>query len=149
MKRTSMKTLVFAGLLALLIAPVAVYAAGNDSKSWGPPCGGHPPVPPFFAEKYDANHDGKLSDAEMKAANEAFLKAYDKDKDGRISFEEMKAVHVDEGKALFAAADTNKDGMITADEFNAQWAKMPGPGGGPRGHHKGWFWEKGERPCGK
>jgi hypothetical protein len=145
---TSMKTLVFAGMLALLIAPVAVRAASDDAKTWGPPCGGHPPVPPCFAEKYDANHDGKISDAEAKAANEAFLKAYDKDKDGKISSEEMKAVHADAGKEFFAAADTNKDGMLTASEFNAAWEKMPGPGG-PRGHHKGWFWNKGERPCGK
>jgi hypothetical protein len=148
MKRTTMKTLVFAGLLALLIAPVVVRAASDDAKPWGPPCGGHPPVPPCFADKYDANHDGKLSDAELKAANEAFLKAYDTNKDGKISFEEMKAVHVDQGKAFFAAADTNKDGKLTPEEFNAEWAKMPGPGG-RMGHHKGWFGGKGERPCGK
>jgi hypothetical protein len=147
MKRTSMKTLVFASLLALLIAPAAVRAASDTTRSWGPPCG-YPPVPPCVADKFDANHDGKLSEAEAKAANEYFLKTYDTDKDGRISFEEMKAVHADEGKAFFTAADANHDGKLTAEEFSAEWAKMPGPNG-PRGPHKGKVSCRDYRPCWK
>lgn len=149
MKKSTMVTLVFAGMLALLIAPAAVRAATDEARSWGPHCGGNPPVPPCLAEKYDANKDGKLSDAEAKAGREAFLKDYDKDKDGKISPEEMKAVHADMGKAFFTDADANKDGKLTPEEFNAAWAKMPAGPRGPMGHHRGWFGGKGERPCGK
>jgi hypothetical protein len=151
MKKTSMKTLVFVGILALLATPVIVRAVDNDGPPYGPRCGGHPPVPPFFAEKYDANHDGTLSDAEEKTAQEAFMKQYDTNKDGKLSFDERKAVHADSGKAFFAKADTSHDGKLTPDEFNAAWAKFPiGPGGpgGPKGHKRGgWFKGGGNRPC--
>jgi hypothetical protein len=151
MNKRFLITLAFIGMFAFIASPALVRAAGNDAPPPGPPCGGHPHVPPFLAEKYDANHDGKLSDAEAKAAREAFLKQYDTDKDGKLSFEEMKAVHADAGKAFFAKADTNNNGVLSPDEFNAAWAKFPLGPMGPRGHHKGWFggWFKGgkDMPC--
>jgi Ca2+-binding EF-hand superfamily protein len=88
-------------------------------------------IPAELLKKYDADHDGKLSDSEreamradMKAANEKrqaeMLKKYDKDNDGKLSDEERKAMREDmqaRRKALLEKYDANKDGKLDPSEI--------------------------------
>lgn len=132
MKKSVSMPLTIAGILAILIIPIMIHAANG----WG---GTHCPakVPPFFAEKYDADNDGKLSAAEEEKAMAAFMEQYDTDKDGTLSREEHQAFREEGRKAFFEKADTNNDGVLSQEEFEA--AEMifqkgtGGPGGGGMG----------------
>ena len=69
-------------------------ASGTPEKEEGRKDRGKPGIKQWI-EKFDKNGDGKLDEAERKAAVEArkaeFLKKFDKDGDGKISAEEKKA----------------------------------------------------------
>ena len=69
-------------------------ASGTPEKEEGRKDRGKPGIKQWI-EKFDKNGDGKLDEAERKAAVEArkaeFLKKFDKDGDGKISPEEKKA----------------------------------------------------------
>ena len=69
-------------------------ASGTPEKEEGRKDRGKPGIKQWI-EKFDKNGDGKLDEAERKAAGAArkaeFLKKFDKDCDGKISAEEKKA----------------------------------------------------------
>ena len=82
-------------------------------------------------EKYDANQDGKLDDAEKKAKAEAKrlkdIKDFDWDEDGKLSEREQTAMGwAAEGAslALFRKVDTNADGALSNDELGAAIAAV-------------------------
>jgi hypothetical protein len=84
------KRLLFA---LMLLAPAAVFAA----KSEGPKA--------RTMAKYDLDHDGKLSAAEITAIQHDFAKAptgdlgrFDADKDGKLSAEEIAKIIPGSGK---------------------------------------------------
>ena len=70
-------------------------ASGTPEKEEGRKDRGKPGIKQWI-EKFDKNGDGKLDEAERKAAGAArkaeFLKKFDKDGDGKISAEERKAI---------------------------------------------------------
>ena len=76
-------------------------ASGNPEEGKGKKHRGHAVIKQLI-EKFDKNGDGKLDEAERKAAGEArkaeFLKKFDKDGDGKISTEEKKAIAKEWGK---------------------------------------------------
>ncbi len=93
-------------------------------------------------DKIDANHDGKLSRDELRAAWKAHrgghhhghhghhghhmgLAAFDTDHDGRVSLAEFNAAM----KMHFDRLDTNHDGYIDGSEMAARHKG---------GHHGGW-----------
>jgi len=91
-------------------------------------------------EKFDANKDGKLDDAEKakllearKAKHVERLAKFDKNKDGSLDDAERQAMHDERIAERFAMLDANKDGAITLDEMKAA---KPGKGHG-RGHRGG------------
>ena len=144
MKKALMAAITVAGLLAGVILPGVINAGGF----MGGPCG-PPPVPPFIAEKYDADHDGKLSPDEDKAAREAFMKQYDADKDGRLSCEEMKKAGEDMHRAVFDKLDANHDKVLSWDEFKVFMEDCPGgfgPGPGPA-PQRGPAVDRAQKPC--
>lgn len=137
MKKSVSLSLAIAGVLAVLAVPVLIHAAGPQGNGFCPRG-----VPPFMAEKYDADHDGKLSAAEEKTAWDAFMKQYDTNRDGKLSREEHQAVREGCRKAFFDSADKNKDGVLSREEFTAGGGNCPRGFGGP-----GPFGGRGRGPC--
>lgn len=100
--------------------------------------------------KMDANEDGKVSSAEHAAGAKKMFEKIDADKDGRLTAAEMDASHKDmhkdkdmykdkdkdmsgarDSKAMkstdkMKAIDTNKDGVITAQEHETGSRQMFG-----------------------
>jgi Ca2+-binding EF-hand superfamily protein len=100
-----------------------------------------------MVEKFDANKDGKLDDAEkakLASAKQAMfaqkkaekLAKFDANKDGSLDDAERLAMHDERVAKRFAMLDANKDGAITLDEMKA--AKH-GNGHRRGGHHRGGF----------
>lgn len=93
-----------------------------------------------FAE-FDLNKDGKVSEDEAKQVAESklgerrekraeWLKEADKNGDGKWSKDELPRMP----ERFFAKLDTNKDGVLTRDEFAAGRARFD--------EHKGEFFER-------
>lgn len=113
-----------AGVAALAVAivlPQVVGAAADDAPSPGRMHG-------RMLEKFDTDHDGKLSPEERKAAGEARFKTMDADGDGFVSHDEAQASAVkratDRSERMFKAADADGDGKISRAEFDAAGEKM-------------------------
>src|SRR5215470_9132680 len=81
-------------------------------------------------QKYDTNHDGKLDANERQAMKEAFrakreqrraemLARFDTNKDGKLEPEERAAMMKTLSAERFAKLDTNHDGVLSLDEFQA------------------------------
>ncbi|MDM7945497.1 MAG: EF-hand domain-containing protein [Oceanibaculum nanhaiense] len=81
-------------------------------------------------ERFDANKDGQITRAEVKAAHEARFASFDADKDGALSqdeFRSMMAARLDEmAKRGFERMDRNKDGKIEPGEQRHSPASMFG-----------------------
>jgi len=109
-------------------------------------------------ERLDTDHDGKISDAEWKAATDKRFDSADTNKDGFVTEAELKAEHEKRraeqearraemrekhAHTVFARMDTNGDGKLSKAEFEAgsqkihermqQRAKRDGKGPGPMG----------------
>ena len=81
-------------------------------------------------EKFDANHDGKLDDAEkaamreqMKAMRaqrrEQILARFDANRDGKLDDGERKVMIDTIAAERFKKLDANGDGVLSLDEFRA------------------------------
>ncbi|MFO1402344.1 MAG: hypothetical protein U1F06_02160 [Steroidobacteraceae bacterium] len=134
-----------------VLAPLVVLAQGAPPQGGpgGPPPGGAPagapPMAggdamggdksldqkPFFAS-LDANHDGKVTLAEWKAAGmpENVYSMIDARKTGAASFADFEA------HPPMTSFDANKDKKVTLEEMKTaieKQMKAGGPGGGPGG----------------
>ena len=73
--------------------------------------------------KYDANHDGTLTRAELEAGLKADFDAADTNHDGRLDIDEVRAVNQARWSADSSAAsplvDWNHDGYVDFNEFAA------------------------------
>lgn len=122
-----MKTYRIQWILAL-IASASAYAEKPDNRRDRRP----PPVPPLFAV-LDANHDGMISDDEIKGASDALAKL-DKNSDGQITPEELRMPPPPQPKdgdkpkdppqggkrpvpPVIAALDEDHDGTVSAKEL--------------------------------
>jgi Ca2+-binding EF-hand superfamily protein len=118
-------------MLAMAVAPVlalGLVAGVAEARGWGEDRmggmgGGMPQMLPGFADM-DADKDGKVTRAEIDAIRAERQKAMDPDGDGFVTLEEMTAHAADSAKAraeamvdrMFARADTDKDGKLSAAE---------------------------------
>ncbi len=108
-----------AGMIALacLLVPGMAQAFGPGA------CGeGHPPLPPFIADQYDADGDGRLSAAEEETARQALLERYDTDGDGELSRTERQALMQASREAFVDRYDADGDGVISEEEHAASRA---------------------------
>jgi len=99
-------------------------------------------IPPELLKQFDKDGDGKLSDEERTAMQEAgrarreamqkeMLAKYDTDKDGKLSDEERAKARADREAEMLKKYDTDGDGKLS-DEEKAKMPKGPrfgGPGG--------------------
>jgi len=104
----------------------------------------HPPVE--ILERYDTNHDGTVTRAEMEAGLKSEFEAADKNHDGRLDADETSAVNearwaqglsttstivdwnhdgfvdfaefANTARSLFDELDSNGDGKLTPDELH-------------------------------
>ena len=88
MKKSPSAVLAIAGLVG---AGFAFQALAHDDHMQGEGMHGDG-MPPMF-EKFDANHDGKLSKDEVRQGVDKMFAEIDTNKDGYISKEEMQAHH--------------------------------------------------------
>lgn len=109
-----MKTPDLASVLAAATLFLALGATGARAQDEAPP----PPAPDMpgaawhakMLERFDANKDGKLDDAERATARETMSK-------------EMRA-RLEKSPEFLAKADTNKDGQISDEEWAAAREKF-------------------------
>ena len=79
----------------------------------------HPPVE--LLQRYDANHDGVLTRAEMEAGLKADFEAADTNHDGRLDSDEAAAVNhqrwTEDASTASTIVDWNHDGYVDFREF--------------------------------
>jgi hypothetical protein len=125
-------------------AALCVAAAGGLALAKGH---GDPARKQAMMQKFDANGDGVLDDAERTKMKEAFathraarkaarIARFDADRDGALSPAERAAMKDELAGKRFAKLDKNGDGTLSLDEFKA----------GAGGHHRG---DRGGRHRGK
>ena len=129
-----MKSFVRAALVGLLGAGFAVQALAHDDHMQGEGMHGGgmhgDGMPPMF-ERFDTNHDGKLSKDEARAGVDKMFAEIDTNKDGFISKEEMQAHHKAMREQMqsrmqerWKVADKDGDGALSRAEVDAAGMKM-------------------------
>ncbi len=72
-------------------------------------------------ERFDADRDGELSQAELDASRKDLVEKYDTDKDGKLSLSEFERLWLDVKRRRmvrsFQYIDEDGDAMITVEEF--------------------------------
>ncbi len=154
-------------LATVLSAGVALLASCADD---GPPPDRPAPAKPFhpaveLLERYDTNHDGTVTRAEMEAGLKAEFDAADKKHNGCLDPDETDAVNearwaeglsttstivdwnhdgcvdfkefANTARSLFDELDKNGDGKLTPEELHGKKPKVKNPEAGPRAQHDG------------
>ena len=112
--------------------PLVIAAAGiatlvgtrsfADSPAMGPD-GGHGRWGGWMLKEMDANHDGKVTQAEIDAFEAARAAEIDANHDGKITPDEVKAFReaqrAKREAERFARMDTNGDGSVSVQEYEA------------------------------
>jgi EF hand len=125
MTRTK-KYLLATGALALGAAAFAgASLAGGD---WGHHNGGGHGGGMRFFEQFDANQDGRLTQAEVDEVRRSQLTEFDQNGDGSLTLEEYQALWLDAMREhmvdRFQAHDDDGDGMVTAEEFGEPFDRI-------------------------
>jgi len=125
MTRTT-KLLLTTGALALGAAAFA--GASLADGGWGRHhgYGHHRGAGEGLFEAFDANQDGRLTQAEIDQARQAKLTEFDSDGDGSLTLEEYQALWLDAMRERmvdnFQDHDDEGDGMVTAEEFGERYS---------------------------
>jgi Ca2+-binding EF-hand superfamily protein len=79
-------------------------------------------------EQFDANQDGRLTQAEIDQVRQSRLAEFDQNGDGSLSLEEYQALWVAAMRESmvdrFQAHDDDGDGMVTAEEFGEPFDRI-------------------------
>jgi Ca2+-binding EF-hand superfamily protein len=125
MTRTT-KYLLATGALALGAAAFAgVSLAGGG---WGGHHGWGDGGGMGFFEHFDANQDGRITQAEVDEVRRSQLTEFDQNGDGSLALEEYQALWLDAMRERmvdrFQAHDDDGDGMVTVEEFGERFDRM-------------------------
>lgn len=127
---------------ALCVAAAGGLALANGADG----AGGRAAKKQEMMQKFDANGDGQLDDAERAKLKEAFaarhaarkaarVAKFDADHDGALSATERAAMKDQRARERFSRLDTDGDGKLSLDEFKA--GAMRGGHHGRHGGHRG------------
>jgi Ca2+-binding EF-hand superfamily protein len=114
------KILLAGGTLALA---AAVFADASLADGWGRHhrWGDHGGGAMFLFEQFDANQDGRLTQAEIDQARQSRLAEFDQNGDGKLTLEEYQALWLAAMRERmvdrFQAHDDDGDGLVTVEEF--------------------------------
>ncbi len=119
MRRFIGKTLGMALLASAAVAGVSVAAPGEGR-----------PMREKVLEKFDTNRDGQLDEAERQAMREArrarkearreeMLAKFDANRDGQLDEIEREAAHKERSAERFKKLDTDGNGVLSLEEFQA------------------------------
>ncbi len=135
--------------LGALLGTCAFATAQETPQRPDRPERGQREVPAAVLEKFDTDKDGKLSQDERRAMQEArqaeMLKKYDADGDGKLSPDERKIMREEamaKRAALLEKYDADKNGRLDPAEIKAavdagEEIPMMGGRGGPGGDREG------------
>ena len=81
-----------------------------------------------WLEGFDANNDGKLTQAEVDQTRRDRFVQFDTDQDGKLSLQEYQALWLDAMRRhmvdRFQALDNDGDAAVTTEEFAAPFGKL-------------------------
>jgi Ca2+-binding EF-hand superfamily protein len=121
------KLLLASGTLAL---GAALFAGASVADGWGRhhDWGHHGGGATRLFEQFDANQDGRLTQAEIDQVRQSRLGEFDQNRDGSLSLEEYQALWMDAMRESmvdrFQAHDDDGDGMVTAEEFSEPFDRI-------------------------
>src|SRR5918995_1082498 len=121
------RLLLAGGTLAL---GAAVFAGASLADGWGRHHGGghHGGGAMRLFEQFDANQDGRLTQAEIDQARQSRLAEFDQDGDGSLSLEEYQALWMDAMRERmvdrFQSHDDDGDGLVTSEEFAEPFGRI-------------------------
>lgn len=149
-KQKTMKTNTLIILAATIGLSGASYA--EEGKKERP----HRKLPPELIAKFDKDGDGKLDEAERKAAREGreemmaerrkeMLAKFDKDGDGELNDDEKAAMREEMKRKALEKFDKDGDGELSEEERAEMRKAMGDRPGGPKGQRER---GKGPRPEG-
>ncbi len=114
------------GAFAVLSLILLAGCGGRGPGPEGGPGGRHEDewhAPVQILLRFDANHDGSLTRAEMEAGLKADFAADDTNHDGVLELDEVRAVNdkrwSEDASAASPLVDWNHDGVVDFDEFAA------------------------------
>ncbi len=114
-----------AGTAGLLAIGAIAGIANADRGDWR---GGHHHMMTQMSERYDANKDGKLDQAEIDQNRTARHGEFDGDKNGTLSLEEFKGLwlkaYQERMVREFQEFDRDGNGQMTLDEYKAPMSSM-------------------------
>ncbi len=117
------KSFVVVGAAVVLAGSALVGVVQAQDARGGGPNGGN--GLPGLLGAFDTNKDGAVTQAEINAARGGNLTKFDKNADGKLSVEEYGALWLDAMRTdmvrQFQGHDTDGDGVVTGDEFNARF----------------------------
>jgi Ca2+-binding EF-hand superfamily protein len=116
------------GAGALALGAVAFAAASLAGGGWDRHHGWGDGGGMGFFERFDANQDGRLTQAEVDEVRRSQLTEFDQNSDGSLTLEEYQALWLDAMRERmvdrFQAHDDDGDGMVTVEEFGEPFGRM-------------------------
>ena len=123
--RSEVKALLIAGVTVVGLGVIPALAKGGPMGGMGSPMGG--PGMMLNFQEFDADKDGKVTEAEVEAFKAAQFAKIDANSDGKVTAEEMVAFHdaqeaarkTERAAKMIERMDSDADGALTAEELAA------------------------------
>jgi Ca2+-binding EF-hand superfamily protein len=114
---------------ALALGAGAFAGASLADGGWGRHHGwGHGGGGMRLFEQFDANQDGRITQAEVDEVRQGRLTEFDQDGDGSLTLEEYQALWLDAMRERmvdqFQAHDDDGDGLVTVEEFGERYDRI-------------------------